>query len=503
MAIRATFYGFEMARSALTASQRSIDVTGQNISNINTAGYSRQRVDLSSVGAGGINWKHGLSPAENVGMGVNINGIRRIRDSFLDIRYRKELGDNTRYTQKAGVLGQLEGMLDEITTDNIDSILSDFQGALQELNGNADDVNFAGNVRMIANTFAKTLNKLALDIKAVYDNQFTELGLVKDEVNQLSAALNDVNLEIRNQMVSGVVSNELLDIRDNYIDRLSQYGNVNIVDAVDDEGRTTGGITVYFGIGEGEEFGAMLVNGERSEYNTLEFDSEYTPARLTWETGDSAGDDLIVNKGSIMGYYEMINGTGDVSEVDDRVDISSKGIPFYMNMLNNIASTFSETFNNINNGVLFDSSDGEDITALNIKISKEWQDDPFFFARTTSNSEIPGESRNDNIARFITALKTENIEMPDGFVGSFQQYVKNLNSEIAIEVDYNNKLLAVSDGLLLSVENLKESIMGVSEDEEAMNLSKYQKSYSAAARFMTVLDEMLDRIISNLGIVGR
>lgn len=505
MAIRPTFYGFEMARSALTASQRNIDVTGQNVANINTPGYSRQRVNLSAIGAGGINWKYGLAPAENVGLGVNIYGIKRIRDQFLDVRYRKEVGDNKRYELKANVLSQVEGMLDETTTDNIDKILSDLQYAMQEFNQNADEVNFASNVRMIANTFVKTMNKIALDMNTIKDNQITELGLVKESINLLSKSLNDINLEIRNQMIisPGAVSNELLDLRDMYLDQLAQYGNVTAVAAVDENGKENGGMTVYFGIGDSEEMGPMLVNGEKSEYNTIAFDEESDPVRLTWETGDDEGSEVIVNRGMIMGYYEMLNGTGDVSQIDNDVaDIASKGMPFYMNMLNNVASVFADKFNEINQADLFVFAD-DGGAALNIRLAQEWQDDAEFFLRTVSNSDTPGAARSDNIARFIIALKDENIEMAEGFTGSFQQYVKSLNSEIAVEINYNDKLLAVSDGLLLSIENLRESIMGVSEDEEAMNLAKYQKSYSAAARFMTTLDEMLELIVNRLGVVGR
>ena len=560
MAIRPTFYGFEMARSALSASQKSIDITGQNIANINTPGFSRQRVNLSSLGVGNLEWKYALSPADNVGLGVNTDNIQRIRDEFLDVRFWKDNSDLYRFNTKWNGLDAIEMLLDEFTMPNIQEGLFRFYEALQELNNNSDDIEYAKQALSIADTMTRTLNKTAVDMQTIVNEQIERLALVVKNINHAAASIDRLNKEIRTQrlmsgrhyidefgdgkFVGGYSSNELLDDRDMLIDELSSYANIRIFR---EEG---GGISVYFGIGDDDE--VLLVDGTRGlklddknvyqgyegYFNLLEEidptqyfedvferimagteDVEASPFRLVWATGDNAGNDVIPGSGQIFGYYEMLNGIGDVDKQGDTAerDMASKGIPYFMNMVNAFAYTFAERLNDVNNGGstsgrndggdLFDSSDGGAINARNIKIAEDWRENPYIILRAESDDENY-IAENDNILRMLYELKREDLEItdPNGnilFVGSFTQYAVSLNSEITIEVNYNDKQLSISEGLVLALDNLRDAVKSVNEDEEAMNLMKFSKSYNAAARYMTVLDEMVDTIVHRLGIVGR
>jgi flagellar hook-associated protein 1 FlgK len=227
--------------------------------------------------------------------------------------------------------------------------------------------------------------------------------------------------------------------------------------------------------------------------------------------GNNSGE-IHVSRGAILGFYEMMNGTGVVG--DDEFGVSNKGIPFFMDMLNTFTTIFAEEFNMLNDhpggGPLFVSIDGEPLSARNIRISDEWNRDSLFLVRPGAdedNPDIPGEARAVNILAFIDALQTTNREVTDAsgrtFRGSIMGYIVSMNSELSIATQSNAKNLAMSDGLLLSIDNMRESVKGVSEDEETVNLMKYTKSYSAAARFMTTLDEMVDIIVNRMGLVGR
>ena len=566
MAIRPTFYGFELGRSALAASQRNIDITGQNIANINTPGFSRQRVNLASVGVGAMDkWKWGFRAADNVGMGVDMTGIQRVRDEFLDVRFWKDNSDMNRFQTKWDVLDSIEMLLDEFTMPNIQDGMFRFQDALQELNNNSDDIEYARQAMSIADILTRTLNKTAVDMETIVNDQIDRLALIIKNINHAAATIDKINNELRTQKIvtgvhfededgnrrisGGFLSNELLDERDLLLDELSSYGNIRVRH---EEGS---GVTVYFGLGDEE---VILVDGTRGSYitdknvyqnyegyfNLLSFErddqtniydsSQYDsiddfsdpyrdPFRVTWKTGDNIGNDVIVNSGQILGYYEMLNGIGDVEELDDpnTVDRAAKGIPYFLNMVNAFAHTFANTLNQLNNGGseselydnwqtgdLFDATDsGATINARNIRITNEWRANPYMILRSEQDDENY-LAENDNILQMIYALKREDMQIEDVygnslFNGSFAQFAVSLNSEITIEVNYNNKQVQISEGLVLAIENLRDSIKSVNEDEEAMNLMKYSKSYNAAARFMTVLDEMLDLIVNRLGIVGR
>ena len=501
MAIRPTFYGFEVGKSALAASQRSIDVTGQNIANINTPGYSRQRVNLSAVGAGRLQWKYPLHPSQNVGFGVNINSITRVRDEFLDTRFRKEFGDNQRFDIIGNTLGQVETLVDEFVTENLDHIFNSFMNAFQNFQFNADEAEFASLTRGAALQLTRTLNKIAADLNLITNNTVKQLEIVKDGVNNIARSLDDINKEIRIQHLLGPVSNELLDQRDNLLDQLAGFGEVKVVK---DE---SFGIWVYFGEGDigddtnlpsSRETESLLVWGDQVGHSTLDFayDAESTdPVRLTWSTNSiSPGSDFITKTGQIFGYYEMINGIGDGTESGDTLDLATKGVPYFMNIINDFTSTFADAFNTLNalNGDLFVSNNGDPINALNIAMSEDWMNDNKYMV-TTTDPAATGAARNDNILRFIDAIRREDM----------QQYIGSLSSEIALEINYNDKRQAMSDMLLYSIDDFRESIKGVSEDEEAMNLARFQKSYNAAARYITALDEMLDIIVNRLGLVGR
>ena len=529
MPIRPTFYGFEMARTAMSASQKNIDITGQNIANINTLGYSRQRVSLSSVGAGGINWKYALHPSELVGLGVNVDSIKRVRDQFLDTRFRTELSENSRFAVKLDVLGYVESNIDEFIGDTgtLHSIVLSFQNALNDLHmNNTSEAEFINMTRNAANQLVTTSRTIANRINIIYDDTYEQLKFITDEVNRIAQALEDINKEIRNQYLLGAVSNELLDQRDLFLDQLSSYGNVTTRPAMIEKNGVlvdSGGVHVYFGILEGdwdaEDHGdwesSLLVSGTVKYHANLEISGKGDqPVKLSWVNDGmhvNGGNEFILTAGEIFACYEMLNGTGEIgmSADPETADFASKGIPYFMNMINTFISEFAEVFNdlNVDMGDLFVANDGgADITAANIAISDEWLTDPDFLLRTIDATGTQGAARNDNILRMIHALK-EPREFTDVngtiYKGSFLEYLGSVNTEMALEVSYLNRRKDTSDINLLSIDMYRASIMDVDSDEEAMNLMKFQKSYNAAIRFMTTLDEMLEMIINRMGIVGR
>jgi flagellar hook-associated protein 1 FlgK len=499
----------------MSASQKNIDITGQNIANIETLGYSRQRVAQSAIGAGGINWKHALHPSEAVGLGVNVDSIKRVRDQFLDARFRKELSDNSRLGVKLDVLGYVESNIDEFVGESgtLHSIMTSFQNAFQDLNtNNTSEAEFMSMTRSAAEQLVTTSRVIANRIEAIRNDTFEQLKFVAEEVNRIAQALEDINIEIRNQFLLGSVSNELLDRRDLLVDQLSAYGDVTTRPAIDEWGRDTGGISVYFGNFDPDNLeDSLLVSGEMIYHATLQIsEPDAVPIRLMWASGGNEGLDFHVNTGEIFAYYEMLNGIGDVSQNGsvETADFASRGIPFFTNMLNTFIAEFADIFNELNeNHDLFSTNDGSsEITAANITISEEWLRDPAFLLTTLDTSGTPGASRNDNILRMINALKEpREFEDINGTIyrGSFLEYLGSINTEMALEISYNIRRKDTSDINLLSIDMYRASIMDVDSDEEAMNLMRFQKSYNAAVRFMTTLDEMLDMIINRLGIVGR
>ncbi len=119
--MRSSFAGFTTAQLAMRASQKALDVTGQNIANINTKGYTRQRLDLISFSTGRGVSKYESSLNVKVGSGVLTTGLSQIRDPFLDIRYRNEVSNAGTQDQKLAIMKDLETVFDEVTKNGIQS----------------------------------------------------------------------------------------------------------------------------------------------------------------------------------------------------------------------------------------------------------------------------------------------------------------------------------------------------------------------------------------------
>ena len=173
--MRSTFAGFNTAALAMKASQRALDVTGQNIANVNTAGYTRQRLDLMSFHTGMGPEKYRSKYNVSVGNGVLITGISQIRDPYLDIRFRNEMSNVGGAEQKANILKQLEDIFDEVDKEKLQNNISELSSALQQLSGNVESKEFDSIVRATMSKITSMLNQYANQLDTLKAQTRTEL----------------------------------------------------------------------------------------------------------------------------------------------------------------------------------------------------------------------------------------------------------------------------------------------------------------------------------------
>jgi len=506
MAIRPTFYAFEIARSAIALNQRWLDVTGQNLANVDTPGYSRQRVVQTALGAGSVHWQYKLHPKYNVGLGVSIDSIQRIRDQFLDRRVRRTNSEASAYLVKDQALSRVEEIFNPIVFENLEGAMADFKKALENLSENADDVSFKALVRAKADSLAKLINGMAKELEDVEADQSDSLALMENSINQIARSLASLNREIMAQHVLGAqhVSNELLDARDLLLDELSGFGNITVTEDMN------GGVTVKLG-----DF--TLVDPAQVDPNQVAFYKDPTDPAGTYKfvdandpAGSAAASAITFTQGSVKGLLDMVNGFNLYGSALLPEATDAKGLPFFINMLDNYAQTLATTFNDLNalgDGgtglVLFaeaGSNSAANITARNFSISQAWVDDADAI-KTTDGSTL-GASAND-LTRRMAGIFEDKLGF--GLYGSFtiNEYMRSLITEIANQVQENQRMLDYSSAQLMAVENQRDMIMAVSLNEEGINMAKFQQSYNAAARYMTALDEAVDVIVNRMGIVGR
>ena len=232
MAVMGTFSSFTGARLAIYASQASLNVTGNNIANINTKGYTRQRMDLVSLHSTG--WpEYRNSYQVDIGYGVLCDQVSQLRDPFLDIRYRNENAELGFYETKQDALSQLASILDEVAKGDdyfgvIEKQLGEVFETLENLKQRPGSHVYDDQFRAACYTLTGLLNDSAKRLETVRDNKAEELKQDTNKVNLLLKEIRAYNDEIRTQGICGDNALELRDARNVAIDELSKYVKIDV-----------------------------------------------------------------------------------------------------------------------------------------------------------------------------------------------------------------------------------------------------------------------------------
>ncbi len=522
--VRSTFTSFYTANSAINASQRGLDVTGQNIANANTRGYSRQRVDLYSLSPTGIRQKYALT-SPSCGSGVGVGSISQARDPYLDIRFRTEQSDFYSTASQLDSLKQLENIFNDVTGQGLTQKMEDLIAKLQSLSLDPTSPELSMLFRSSAGEFCNLLNNYANQLEQTKDltiKTFEESEVRK--ANQLLENIALINQQINQNQLHNVGTNELMDHRNLMLDELSSYLKIETLSSTEvlSNGTSLTKLTVNLLCADGTKLN--LVNDD--QFTNLNFKFDETTQKASIELVQvvdpkdpsknvSLGDiEDQISTGSVKGFLNFINSAGIYDTPPNEV----RGIRYYEEMLNTMASTFANVFNQANelgDGTkrpLFAASDDKsnldpsNITAKNITIAAGWLSNDYGI--TTTKTAAPDASGlNDNILNMISLFSKE-MDFTTGagssvYKGSLLNFFSFTTATLATDINNMDKLVETREIVLSNIESDRLSISSVSLDEEAMNMMMFQKSYNAAARYMTTIDQALDTIINGMGLVGK
>lgn len=227
--LRSTFYSFTTALRGINTAQKQLDVTGQNISNVSTTGYTRQRADIYSAVPGGYGDKYGTRSSTQVGQGVVVGSISQSRDQFLDVRYRREAANLGEQGAKLDSLNDLSLVYDEIETKGLMTSFNDFVSKLQSLAGNANSSEFDSITRDAAATLVKQFNQYASQTSTIREEKEYNLKEVTGKtLNDLMTNVSELNKSIREVQCNGGPALELKDERNLLLDQLSDYMKLDV-----------------------------------------------------------------------------------------------------------------------------------------------------------------------------------------------------------------------------------------------------------------------------------
>jgi len=466
------FNSLNIAKSGLFASQKAIELTGHNIANANTEGYTRQRLEMSSMPS----LEHqGPSP----GGGVTLDDITQIRDKYLDIQYRKENSISSELSYKADGFEYIEGIIAEPSEHGINAAMGDLFNSIEELSYNSEDLTLreivVQNGVKLTDTFKSVSNGL-VDYQKDLDKN---LSIMVDEINSIGEQIRNYNQTIRDYENRGKQASDLRDKRNVLVDKLSELVPVDAKE--DSNGRFSVKID-----------GIYLV--DQYKFNQLEVkpSNDINPItnqkinRVHWQDIDK---ELNVSSGELKGLLDMRDGNTE----------DNQGVAYYINKLDDLAKSLVEEFNKIHNdgyslptesdasidGINFFDASG--ITARDISISQDLLDSGYNIAASSEEIQESINWGNNEILKKLVSLRDD---------GNFEKDLQSTVSDLAITTNYFNSRSESQNTLTDHIQNQKMSISEVSIDEEMMNLVQYQHSYSAAAKLVNVVDEMLMTLIN-------
>jgi len=438
-----TFMGLQTALRGILAQQQALDITGHNIANANTVGYTRQQAVLTPTPAYS---NPGAMPGQ-IGTGVDVTSYQRIRDEFIDTQLHAQTMRQGYYGALQDGLSQVETSLAEPSDNGISSLLQGFWSSWQDLSNNPESAGTRQALVQSAASLADGFRQLSSQLTTIQSQAGQNVTQTLSEINSATASIAQLNDSIMKAKVVGDTPNDLMDQRDMLVDQLSQLVNVTRVDNPDG--------TIDLKVGS-----TSLVTGAAS-----------TP-RV--ETDFTAGD---ITAGKLAGLIQ----------VRDVV------VPQQLSDLNGIASQLITAVNAVHtSGVDLNGNPGvaffTGTSAADIAVSAPVAADPSLVAASANGQ--PGDPTN---ALKIAALQTSTTINTD-----YQRFVTKVGSDSRDATRTYNNAKSLAD----SLESRRQSVSGVSLDEEMTNLVRFQRGFQASARALTAMDDMIDLLVSRTGKVG-
>ncbi|MGY1751716.1 flagellar hook-associated protein FlgK [Blastococcus sp. SYSU D01042] len=467
-----TFGSLNTATTSLWAQRRALDVTGQNIANVNTDGYSRQRVDLRALGGSAVPAFY--STSTGIGAGVSAEDVIRIRDAFLEGRGHTEHGNSARLTAETEAYSLVEQAFREPGTTGLQNLMADMWRGFQDVANKPEDPAARGQVLKRLETLVGGLHFSNAQLDGQWQQTRENVAVLVKDVNAAADTIAQLNTAILRATQGGLPANDLMDQRDLLVTKLA--------DQVGATARTREGGVVDVVVGSvtlvaGGSASKLAVTGSTDPADPLG-----DPPRIVTASGG-----LTVTVGGTAG--------GQLTAL-------TSIIPTYRAQLDSIATDLATALNDAHDdgfdldgtrgGPLLGSTTGP-ITAASITVVLT---DPRKLAASSIGADdgsVPGNLDRGNADK-LAQLGTG--------VGSPDTTYRKMIVELGVQSAVSQRNLGIQQVITGQVDAARESVAGVNLDEEMTNMLSFQHAYSAAGRLVSAIDEMLDILINRTGRVG-
>lgn len=478
-----------IGNTGLIAAKKSLETTGHNIANVNTKGYSRQRVEQRSNTP--IN-----SSGHIQGTGTSVRSIDRTHDPFVEKRLQKATSNESYSRFRFEEMEQIENIFNEVDGEGLNNIINRFYNAFRELSSQPDNETMRSVVRDTANLVVNDFHRIrdSLDLASRSIDQKIQ-GEISD-INAISKNITELNLRIANLEATGDETGDLRDQRDLAVMELSKSFKVHtyvddknhfVVSAVgvgtvvaggqyqelaasgssqkDSSSGMDGSIEVFFRSRPAQKITPKFKSGRLSTLiKVRNHDIKNLQENMDSLAYDFANSVNAIHKRGYASRKVEINPDGSVKPYDKKGKVT--GINF------------------------FDIQDDRKGSIYSLKLSEEVEADISNIV-TALGPNSPGDNR---VSLAISKLQHEKF-MADGTATIEEEFLKTVGN-VGVEVGKAKLDAEQMEGIRVQLDTVKERISGVSLDEETSNMIRFQHAYDAAAKVMQTANEMFDTVLS-------
>jgi len=442
----------EIAKSGMSANQRSISVSSNNVANANTEGYSRQRAILTPKAMN----KDGI----NLGIGVSAQQVQRIRSQMVDSQLQQQSTQLNAFTEQASTLRQIESLFIP-AVGGLDESISNFFGAWAELSNTPQDMNLRNNLLSKAGIMVNDFQRLDADLSRVAEEKGENIRTNVQKINNILSSLAEINKAVERGDATGAPDNNSLDLQTQKLKELSELldADVNIT--------KQGAAEVRVG-------GILLLSDKEVQTIHTEIDYDNNNVRLRLDNS------------------KIIEATG--GKIGGNIRMFEEQIPNYRNRLDEIAGTLVEEVNAVHasgfgisdstSRVFFEAS-GK--SARQIAVNSDLLSDPAHIAA----SSVSGEHGNNEIALQLVGIRDQRLMSGQSII----------NKTVELMADPGNRVLELEsqiagrESAIAMLRNQQENYSGVNIAEELSDLIKFQNAYQASVRVLSTAQEMYDSLL--------
>jgi flagellar hook-associated protein 1 len=456
-------YGLlSIGQSALLTQQKAIDITGNNIANVNTPGYSRQRLNIKQNSPVRID-------NQTISTGVTADtGIQRFYDQFLSAQLNGENENLGRWEAQKQALEKAELMFNDSEGNGLSNAMSEFWNSWQDLSNNpsgvAERTSLISAGQYLATTFNQTYNNLK-DLQGDIDTHVTN---IVGDVNEMADRIAELNRKVGQVEVTGHNANDFRDERDQLVLELSKL--------IDIQSFEDGSGNINVSVGNGKP----LVDGTTTwDLSTADNGGVQD---VFWQASDGTTVNITgqLSSGELKGW--MYTRDDSIDDYLTRLDTLSTNIISQVNTLHAAGTTLDST---TTTSVDFFTGSG----AVDIGVNSAIEANSDLIAAASAGEGLPGGNS--------TAIAIANLQTAATMTGSstFDEYYNSLVGKVGADVQAANFSQNHQSTMVENLKQYRQEVSGVSLDEEMVNLIQFQQAYNAAAKLITTADEMVDTLM--------